>query len=564
MVSARTSKPLFFPKLLSCLPSYSWGQFGRDAAAGLVVGIVALPLAIAFAIASGVSPERGLTTAILGGFLISLLGGSRVQIGGPTGAFVVIVSHIVSGYGLQGLLISTMLAGAILISMGLFRLGTAIKFIPYPLVVGFTSGIAVVIFSSQVKDLLGLQLADVPAEFLPRWTAYAGVLPTVDPTTVAIAGMALAILVLWPRVTARVPGSLVALIVTTAVVAWWQLPVETIGSRFGTLPSALPWPPQLPPVTLQDLRVLLVPATTIALLGAIESLLSATVADSMIEGRHRADTELIAQGVANLVTPCFGGIPATGAIARTATNIKNGGRTPVAGLVHALVLVLIVMVAGRWVTYVPLAALAAILMMVAWHMSEWHAFRALVLKAPRMDVAVLGVTFFLTVLADLTLAVQVGLVMSCMLFMMQMTDATSIRRVSRALRDPMDEEALRRQADAASRRRIPDGVDVYELEGAFFFGVAELFRDHFAMGHKPPTVLILRMRHVLIVDATGLRALDDLWVRCRRAGTMLLLEGLHAQPRHALDRAGLLRKFGADCCVDTLDQALARAARRAG
>lgn len=555
-MTSATIQPIFFPKLLSTLRVYSWKALAGDAAAGAVVGIVALPLAIAFAIASGVSPERGLTTAIVAGFLISLLGGSRVQIGGPTGAFVVIVYHIVERYGVPGLLASTCLAGAMLIGMGVLRLGTVIRFIPYPLIVGFTSGIAVVIFSSQIKDLLGLQLGALPADLIDTWRCYVESIQTLNPAAAALSAASLAILWIWPRVTRRIPGSIAALILATAAAHWLQLPVETIGSRFGDLPSALP-APRWPALSMDQWRWLVGPAATIAVLGAIESLLSATVADGMIEGRHRSNTELVAQGIANLVTPLFGGLPATGAIARTATNVKHGGRTPVAGMIHAVVLLLIVLLFGRWARLIPLCALAAILVTVAWQMSEWHAFRAL-LRAPRMDVAVLFTTFLLTVLAGLTVAVEVGLVMSSLLFMLRMTDATSIRQVSQEMRAAISEEQFRGQADAASRRRIPDGVEVYELEGAFFFGVAELFRDHFPLG-RPPKVLILRMRHTLVLDATGIRALDDLRRRGRALGTTLVIQGLHAQPLAALDRAELLESFGPDNVVATLDEALERA-----
>jgi SulP family sulfate permease len=550
-------QPLFLPKLASTLRGYTSAQLAADATAGVIVGIVALPLAIAFAIASGVTPDRGLVTAIIAGLIIALLGGSRVQIGGPTGAFVIIVYGIVEQHGVNGLILCTLMAGVILVLMGALQLGAIIKFIPYPLTVGFTSGIAVVIFSSQIRDLLGLHMAAPPADFLEKWAAYLEALHTADPVTMGLSALSLAIIAVWPRINRRLPGSIVAILAVTALTSLLRLPVETIGSRFGDLPAGLPgisWPS----ISLEAVQSLLGPAFTVALLGAIESLLSATVADSMIEGRHRSNTELIAQGIANIVTPLFGGIPATGAIARTVTNIKNGGRTPVAGVVHALTLWLIVALFGRWAGLIPLCALAAILVVVAWHMSERHAFQAL-LRAPRMDVAVLLVTFALTVLMDLTVAVEIGLMMSVFLFMKRMVDVTTVRQVTEEMRSPRDEASLRREKDAVSRRTIPKGVEVYEAEGAFFFGVAELLRDTLDVGRHAPMALILRMRHVMVLDASGIRALNDLHHRCVKAGTTLILEGIHAQPLAALVQADLLGTFGESNVVPDLDAALARA-----
>ncbi|HEX6941247.1 MAG TPA: SulP family inorganic anion transporter, partial [Longimicrobiales bacterium] len=401
---------MLVPKLVTTLRGYSRSQFFADVTAGVIVGIVALPLAIAFAIASGVGPERGLYTAIIAGFLISALGGSRVQIGGPTGAFVIIVYRIVQEHGLDGLLVATILAGGLLIALGLARLGGAIKFIPHPVTVGFTSGIAVIIFSSQVKDLLGLRMGEVPAEFLEKWMTLGRHLGTIDPTTAAVSAGTLAILILWPRFNRRVPGAFVALLASTAVVQLFDLPVETIRDRFGEIQAGLPRP-SLPRVHFGELRDLIGPAFAIAMLGAIESLLSAVVADGMIGARHRSNMELVAQGVANIASPIFGGIPATGAIARTATNIRNGGRTPVAGMVHAVTLLLITLFFGRWAGMVPLAALASILVVVAYHMSEWRTFRS-ELRAPRSDVLVLLTTFSLTVLFDLVIAIEVGMVLA--------------------------------------------------------------------------------------------------------------------------------------------------------
>ncbi len=550
-------QPLFFPKLLSCLPFYSPSVVSSEVTSGIIVGIVALPLAIAFAIASGVTPERGLTTAIIAGFLISALGGSRVQIGGPTGAFVILVYRIVERYGVNGLLVCTMIAGVILILMGLLRLGTVIKFIPYPLTIGFTAGIAVVIFSSQLRDFFGVNTGALPADFLAKWAVYLRTWASINPVALALSIASLAIIIGWSRINRRIPGSIVAILLITAIVHIFHLPVETIGSRFGTLPTGLPRP-VWPSITLAQLHELIGPAFTVALLGAIESLLSATVADGMIEGRHRSNTELIAQGIANIVTPIFGGIPATGAIARTAMNVKNGGRTPLAGMVHALTLLAILLLCGQWARLIPLCVLAAILVVVSYHMSEWHAFKAM-LRAPRMDIAVLLTTFLLTILVDLTVAVEIGLMMSTLLFMKRMTDVTTVRQVTAELNESGDEQALREETDAVSRRQIPHGVVVYEAEGAFFFGAAELLRDHLDIGTLRPQVLILRTRHVLAIDASGIQALRDLRHRCLRIGAALILEGVHAQPLIAMERAGLLLEFGEGNVLKTLDEALVRA-----
>ncbi|HUO84430.1 MAG TPA: SulP family inorganic anion transporter, partial [Thermoanaerobaculia bacterium] len=419
-----SSRESFTPKSVIVLrEGVSRDQIGRDLLAGLVVGVVALPLALAFAIASGVAPERGLYTAIIAGFLISLLGGSRVQIGGPTGAFVVIVYGIVAQFGYGGLVICTLIAGVLLIAMGLARFGALLKFIPYPVVTGFTSGIAVIIFSSQIKDLLGLRMGTVPVDFADKWLAYAEALPTLDWTTAAVGAGTLAILVLWPRLTHRIPGPFVAMVAATVAVQMLGLPVETIGSRFGEVPSSLPHL-QWPEIPWDRMRELISPGLTIALLAAIESLLSAVVADGMTGGRHKSNVELVGQGVANIASVLFGGIPATGAIARTATNVKSGGRTPLAGIVHAFTLLLILIVMGRWASMIPLAALASILVVVAYHMSEWRSFRSL-LSAPKSDIVVLIATFGLTIFVDLTVAVQVGVVLASFLFMKRMSEVTS-------------------------------------------------------------------------------------------------------------------------------------------
>lgn len=545
---------MFAPKLVTTLKTYDRQQFVADLVAGTIVGIVALPLAIAFAIASGVSPERGLITAIVAGFLISALGGSRVQIGGPTGAFVVIVYGIVQRYGVEGLTIATIMAGVILVAMGIARLGQIIKFIPHPVVTGFTSGIAVVIFSSQVKDFLGLRMGDVPAAFVQKWAAYGNNLTSFNPWAILVAGMSLGLILLWPRVSRRIPGAFIAILLSAILVRALHLPVETVGSRFGDLGGGLPRP-SLPSISLDNALLLVGPAFSIALLGAIESLLSAVVADGMIGSRHRSNMELVAQGIANIASPIFGGIPATGAIARTATNVKNGGRTPIAGIIHAIVLLLIAIFFGRWASLIPLPALSAILVVVAYHMSEWRTFRA-ELRAPKGDVAVLLAVFALTVLIDLTVAIQVGMVLASFLFMQRMAEVTNVTAVTRELR-----EGAEGSDDAPDRRRIPEGVEVFEISGAFFFGAAETFKETLGTIGRKPRVLIIRMRDVSLLDSTGIRALRDVIARSRKDRTLVLISEVHAQPAIALERSGLKEELGPENVVMTLEDALDLARR---
>jgi SulP family sulfate permease len=545
--------PTLVPKLVTSLQSYDRTQFTRDAIAGVIVGIVALPLAIAFAIASGVTPDRGLWTAIVAGLIISALGGSRVQIGGPTGAFVVIVYGIVQKYGIDGLIVSTFMAGILLIIFGLARFGAAIKFIPHPVVTGFTSGIAVIIFAGQVRDLLGLRMSAVPPGFIEKLIAYAHA-SGVNGSAIGLSALALAIVMLWPRVSHRIPGPFVALIAATAVARILHLDVETIGSRFGAISSTLPHP-HLPDLTLSQVGSLVGPAFTIALLGSIESLLSAVVSDGMIGGRHRSNMELVAQGVANIASATFGGIPATGAIARTATNVKNGGRTPVAGMVHALTLLFITLAFGRWAALIPMSVLAAILAVVAYHMSEWRAFAA-EMTSPKSDVIVLLATFTLTVLVDLTVAIEVGMVLAAFLFIKRMAEVTNISAVTRELED--DETEIT-DVNAVSTRRIPKGVEVYEINGPFFFGAAETFKDTLARVAAKPKVLIIRMRHVLALDSTGMHALKDVVHRSRKDGTWVLLSDVHMQPLVALTGSAVLAEIGNDNLFGNLDDALSRA-----
>ena len=544
----------WLPKTFTTLRGYTRAQLFADLQAGLVVGIVAIPLAIAFAIASGVAPERGLVTAAVAGFLVSLLGGSRVQIGGPTGAFVVIVYGIVTRYGLDGLTIVTILAGCILILFGFARFGGAIKFIPYPVVTGFTSGIAVIIFSSQVKDLLGLKMGAIPTHFLATWEAYATQLGSASLPAIGVALGSLAILLVWPKISRKVPGPIVAILVASAAVAALGLPVETIGSRFGEIHASIP-APSLPAISLDRVRELFPSAVTVALLAAIESLLSAVVADGMIGSRHKSNVELVGQGIANIAAGVFGGIPATGAIARTATNVKNGGRTPVAGMTHAVTVLLVLVFLGKWARFIPLATLAAVLTVVSYHMSEWRAFAHL-FKTPKSDVAVLLTTFLLTVVIDLTVAVQVGVVLAAFLFIKRMADATNVGAITQELSDVPDGTMIG-DADGVARRRIPEGVEVYEINGPFFFGAADKIKDVLHFVTKKPRVFVLRMRNVPVIDASGIRVLDDLFRSFSHQGIRFVIAGIQAQPLGALERAGKLDEYGRKNFVATLDEALA-------
>lgn len=541
---------MLVPKLVSTLRGYTREQFLADLTAGVIVGIVALPLAIAFAIASGVTPDRGLWTAIVAGFLISALGGSRVQIGGPTGAFVVIVYGIVHTYGVDGLIVATLMAGVILVAMGLLRFGSAIKFIPHPLVVGFTSGIAVIIFSGQLKDFLGLRMGTVPPGFVQKWESYAAAIGSVSGPALAVALVALAIVIWWPRISTRVPSPFVALVVTTVAAKWFALPVETIGSRFGEISAAIPIP-ALPALSFTQMMALVGPAFTIALLGGVESLLSAVVADGMIGTRHRSSMELVGQGVANIASAMVGGIPATGALARTATNVKSGGRTPVAGMVHALTLLLITLFFGKWAALIPMATLAAILVVVAYNMSEWRVFVA-EFRGPRSDLAVLLTTFLLTVLVDLTVAIGVGMVMASFLFMRRMSEVSGVTQVGR---DESDETG----SDGAPDTRVdslPDEVQVYAINGPFFFGAADRFKDALAEVGSRPRVLILRLRDVPVIDSTGLHALHDVVKRSQREGTRVLLTEVRPDVRRLIERSRLGELLGPAAITDSMDDAL--------
>jgi SulP family sulfate permease len=546
---------MFRPKLFDTLKNYSSHQFGKDLMAGVIVGVVALPLAIAFAIASGVSPEKGLFTAIIAGFIISALGGSRVQIGGPTGAFIVIVYGIVQQYGVDGLIIATFLAGIMLVIMGFARFGTVIKFIPYPLITGFTSGIALIIFSSEIKDFLGLQMGAVPAGFPDKWASYFRNLHSLNGYALLIAVLTVLIIMFWPKITHRIPGSLIAILVTTALVPVFHLPVETIGSRFGRIASSLP-EPVVPHLDYQTIRHLVRPAFTIALLGGIESLLSAVVADGMIGGHHRSNMELVAQGTANVFSSVFGGIPATGAIARTATNVKNGGRTPVAGMTHALTLLLILIAVGRWAALIPMATLAGILVVVAYNMSEYENFFS-ILKGPRSDAVVLLTTFLLTVLIDLTVAIEVGMVLAAFLFMRNMIRFTDVSKLTGA--GVADETENESDPEAIGRFAVPRQVEVFEINGPLFFGAAHKFTDAIKFLERPPKVLIIRMRQVPIIDATGLRVLREVHRELKHRGTRMVLSGVSSeQVLEELSRSRLLFAIGKANVLPSFEQALER------
>jgi SulP family sulfate permease len=543
----------FRPKLLETLKKYSGQDFRSDLIAGVTVGIVALPLAMAFAIASGVPPQAGIFTAVIAGFIISALGGTRVCIGGPTGAFIAILYGIFLTYGAENMAICTVMAGGLLLAMGVCRMGTMIKFIPYPVTMGFTSGIAVLIFSTQIKDFLGLQVDKVPADFFEKMKVFVQHIGTVQWPTLAVAAASLAIIRFWPgKWQRRVPGSIVALVLATVAVAFFHLQgdLETIGSRFGGIPQGLP-APHFPALSWDKIQHLFRPAVTIALLAAIESLLCAVVADGMVDDRHDSNQELMAQGIANIITPFFGGIAATGAIARTATNVKCGARTPVAGIVHAFTLLAILLVAAPLAKFIPLAALSAVLVNVSLNMGEWHNFARLP-KWPRSDALVFLSTFGLTVIVDLTVAVEIGMVLAAVLFIKRVSETTQITAVDH-LTEAEDSH------DSLAGREIPKGVMVYRIFGSFFFGAADKLESALKRLKQEPEVLILRMREVLAIDATGLNALEDLHDRLHTGGRHLVLSGPHTQPLFMMDKADFLDQLGRENVCANIELALARA-----
>jgi len=567
-MSSSPKSPVFLPKLLTAWrEGYGARELRADALAGLTVAIVALPLAMALAIASGAKPETGLLTAIVAGFLISALGGSRFQIGGPTGAFIPVVYAVIAKYGFDGLVLATLMAGVMLVAAGLLRVGTLMKYIPQPLVTGFTSGIAVIILASQFKDLLGLQVADVPAEFLPKLKVLWQHLGEFNPWAFGLAVGCVALIIGLRRLSQTAPGFLIAVVAASVLVAAAGIPVDTIGSRFGGIPTSLP-APQLPELGWTRLVELLPAAFTIAFLAGIESLLSAVVADGMSGGKHRSNTELVAQGVANTASALFGGLPATGAIARTATNIRAGARTPVAGMLHALFLLLFVLVGAKLAAWVPLPALAGVLVVVAWNMSEHGHFRHVLRSAPRGDRAVLLLTFLLTVFVDLTLAIQVGMVVAAFVFMYRMSEAVQVGAgLSLVDEDEdADTEAARRTREEDARQRIglPRGVEVFRIAGPLFFGAANRLDNLLDRLVPKPRVFILRMRMVPIIDASGVHALSNLAERCRRQGIVLVLSGLQEQPRKVLAKMGMRQNEGALYLVRDFDEARTVAERLVG
>ena len=536
----------FRPQLPDALRGLTREQCLKDISAGVIVGVVALPLAIAFGIASGVTPRQGLITAIIAGLVISAFGGSRVQIGGPTGAFVVLVASIVERFGMDGLLVATLMAGVILIVAGLVRAGTLIRYIPLPVTMGFTTGIALIIGAGQISDALGLDITRLPAAFLPKLQVLFTHAGSVDPWAVGVTAATLAILLLWPRAKTRIPAPFVALMLTTIAVAVLEIPVATIGSRFGALPRGIPWP-RLPDVSLSQLSSLVGPACTIALLGAIESLLSAVVADAMTGGRHRANTELVAQGLANIASPLFGGIPATGAIARTATNVRSGGTTPISGIVHALTLFVILLAAGPLAAKIPMATLAGILLMVAWHMAELHSFTRLA-RGPRHDAAVLLTTFAFTVLADLTVGIGLGMVVAALLFVQRMTGATEV--VTGDDDDEDDGQALLRRA------WLPQGVRLLEVRGPLFFGGAEKLRQTLDVLPDPARVLLIDLQAASGLDVTTTRILRDFAERSQRHGTRVIFITRDGTTARALRREGLERALSAERAVQRVRSTL--------
>jgi SulP family sulfate permease len=549
----------FKPQLFQSVKSYSKEKCMRDLMAGVIVGIVALPLAIAFGIASGVSPEKGLITAIIGGFIVSFFGGCTVQIGGPTGAFIVIVFEIVRKFGFEGLLIATLLAGVLLVLMGLLRLGTVIKFIPYPIVVGFTSGIALTIFTTQIKDLFGMSIEKMPGDFISKWIAYGQHLGAISWWSLLIGLVSIALILLTPKILKKIPGSLVAIIVMTILVYLMRhylgiTGIETIGDRF-VINATLPKPETIS-INMDTINMLLPSAFTIAMLGAIESLLSATVADGVTGDKHNANTELMAQGISNIVVPIFGGIPVTGAIARTMTNINNGGHTPLAGIIHAVVLLLILLFLGPLTQHIPMACLAGVLVIVAYNMSEWHTFRSL-LKNPKSDVVVLLVTFFLTVIFDLTIAIEIGLLLAMVLFMRRIAETTHISVTTDTL--VLSEEEGTPQQDHEVLT-IPDGVEVYEINGPFFFGIANKFDECMRqMADKKAKVRIIRMRKAPFMDSTGLHNLESLCRLSEKENIRIILSGVNEKVRATLINSGLKEMIGHENICSNINEALEKA-----
>jgi sulfate permease, SulP family len=544
----------FRPILWDTLKSYNRARFLADITSGIIVGIVALPLSIALGIASGVSPERGLITAVIGGFFISLLGGSRVQIAGPTGAFIVVLYGIVHEFGLDGLLIATFMAGIMMLLLGILKIGSLIQFMPYPIVVGFTSGIAIIILFSQVKDFFGLAGGAVPADFIDKLIFYSENISSVNYYALGIALFTILVSVYGGKIIPKVPGSLIAIIASVFLVMFFNLPVETIGSKFGEITATLPRP-SLPSVDFQSLRILLLPAFSIAMLGSIESLLSAMVADGATGYRHRPNTELIANGVANMITPFFGGIPACGAVARTMTNVRNGGTTPVSGIVHSIFVLLVMLFLGKWAKLIPMPTLAGILFVVAYNMSEWRSFKGM-FRNTKSDISVLLVTFFLTVLVDISIAIQFGLVLAAFLFVKRVSETSGIK----VLDSTVDEDTSYLTEDSkAEILDIPPGIEVFQINGPFFFGVANRFEEAEKQLGNKPRVRIIRMRLVPFIDSTGLKNLESFLEKARSSDIHIIFSGLASQPFNTLKKNGFIDKVGTENVCPSIDEALKRA-----
>lgn len=541
---------MLVPKLFTCLKQYSKEQFIKDLTAGIIVAIIAFPLSIALAIASGVSPEKGLYTAIVGGFIISFLGGSRVQIGGPTGAFVIIVYGIIQKYGLDGLIVATIIAGVFLLLMGFLKFGSIIKYIPDPITSGFTTGIAITIFSTQITDFFGLSIHNVPSEFLLKWIAYIKGMPTLNIQSLIIGCLSLLIILAWPKVNKKIPGTLIAIIAATLITSIFHLHVETIGSRFGSLSSALP-KLSFPKINIQMINGLIFPGLTIAVLAAVESLLSAVVADGMIGSKHRSNMELVAQGAANIFSALFGGIPVTGAIARTAANIKNGGRTPVAGIVHAITLMVIMLLFLPYMNLVPMTTLAAILIVVSYNMGEWEIFKKLP-KAPKSDAAVFLVTFFLTIFLDLVVAISIGIVLASLLFMKRMADVTDVNYKLDASEDEDANELI-------SDIKMSKDISIYEINGPFFFGAADKFINAIRETNNFTKVLLVKLIHVPAMDATAYHGLEMLYDMCKKHRTKLIFIGIRKQPYGVLKKYGFINIIGEKNFCKTIQEGIFRA-----
>lgn len=556
---------MMMPKLFSLLKNnreeFTKKQITQDVISGIIVAIIALPLSIALAIASGVSPEKGLLTAIIGGFIISFLGGSRVQIGGPTGAFVIIIYGIIQKYGFEGLMVASIMAGIILIIFGLVKFGSVIKFIPYSITTGFTAGIAIVLFSTQIKDFLGLGLEEVPSEFFEKWGAYISNIGSFQIQTIIIGVIALLIIILMPKLHKKIPGALVALVVTTLLVQFFNLPVETIGSRFGEVSATIPMP-RIPNISFQMISDLMPPAITIAILAGIESLLSAVVADGMIGKKHNSNMELVAQGVANISSALFGGIPVTGAIARTAANVKNGGRTPIAGIVHSLFLLLIMLILMPYAKLIPMTTLAAILIVISYNMSEWRAFKDL-FKSTKSDVAVLLITFSLTVVFDLVLAIEIGMILAMFLFIKKSSEATNIKKVDYLYDDSAEDGTDGNEGEIIDKLKSKidenKNIMVYEINGPLFFGAANTFMDLMNEIDIEAKVLVIRMKNVLVFDATALNVLKRIKAQCKKHSIKLIFTEVQENPMKLMKKSGFIESVGQWCFFDNLEDGYEKA-----